>query len=773
MYNEKEVYLSTLEYFSGDTLATKAWMDKYCLKNNKGEYLEMNPNDMHRRLAKEFARIEKKYPNPLSEETIFNLLKDFEYIIPQGSPMYGIGNDNFITSLSNCFVIGSNGDSDSYGSIMRTDEEQVQLMKRRGGVGHDISHLRPSGSLANNSALGANAGSILYMNRYSNSTREVSQDGRRGALMLSISIKHPDAEKFIDMKLDTTKVTGANISVKITDDFIEAVKLDTHFIQVFPINLNKQQFASEFPGGIEDIPYNELIKGVSKNVYCKKIKARKLWDKIIENAWKSAEPGVLFWDKIIEESPADCYGESWKTVSTNPCFTGDMQLLTSDGYMTFFELNEWCDNNPGMFLSLRNISDTKDCLGKVSYSGEKHTIKLIFEDYNEITCTPDHVFMDEFGNEVKAKDTLLKKLTTFGASLGLVVGVVNNGVQDVYDFTIQDNKDPHWGIVNNIVAHNCGEIPLCPEDSCRLMAINLYSYVVSKFENDSYFDEDLFAQHVRMAQRLMDDLVDLEIEKLDRIINKIISDPEPEDIKQVELNLWKRIRQKAIDGRRTGLGITGEGDMLAALGFRYGAKEATDFSERVHSLLAINSYTSSILLAEERGAFPIWNSFDEVLNPFIGRVLKKLNEGIDVKSGYSNPLIWMYQTVGRRNISNLTIAPTGCLDKNVKIKTNKGDISLGDLFELNGINIDDLKGLKNEWFEPIFDVLVFDETGNSNKISKLYWNGVTEGFKLNFSNGSELSSSKIHKFLVKINENEAIWKSVEELNVGDKILKLQ
>ena len=522
MFSEKEVKKACLEYFNGDEIAADKWMSKYCLKNDSGEYLEKTPDDMHRRLAREFERIEENYPNPMSFTQIYELLKDFKYIIPQGSPMYGIGNNNFVTSLSNCFVIGSNDNSDSYGSIMRTDEEQVQLMKRRGGVGHDISHLRPSGSLANNSALGGNAGAVLYMERFSHSTREVSQDGRRGALMLSISVKHPDAERFIDIKMDTNKVTGANVSVKITNEFMNAVKSDRDFIQCFPIDLTKEQFVSEFPGDIEDIPYNKLIKGVSKNTYCKKIKARKLWDKIIYNAWRSAEPGVLFWDKVIEESPADCY-EGFKTVSTNPC----------------------------------------------------------------------------------------------------------------------------------------GEISLCPYDSCRLLAINLYSYVENKFTSKSYFNWSKFIMHVFFAQRLMDDLVDLEIEKLDKIIEKIYSDPEPNEIKSVELSLWEKVKEKAIQGRRTGLGITAEGDMLAALGLKYGTKEATEFSVSVHKQLAQMSYESSIHLAEERGCFPVWDFNKERDNPFISRILNEFNESYDTSKGHDHPIIWKYENVGRRNISNLTIAPTG------------------------------------------------------------------------------------------------------------------
>lgn len=529
MYSEDKVKQSCLRYFDGDEIATNKWMSKYCLKNKKGEYLELTPNDMHIRIAKEFERIEKKYPNPLSFLEIFSLLKDFKYLIPQGSPMYGIGNNYFTTSLSNCFVIGNNNNNDSYGSIMRTDEEQVQLMKRRGGVGHDISHLRPSGSFANNSILGSNAGSILYMHRFSNSTREVAQDGRRGALMLTIDVRHPDTENFVDSKLDSSKITGANISVKITNKFMKAVEEDLDFIQTFPIDLN----ISDHTPFIESLFNNEIVYDKLynleydgylefKNCYAKRIKARKLWDRIIKNAHSSAEPGILFWDKVIEESPSDCY-EGFETVSTNPC----------------------------------------------------------------------------------------------------------------------------------------GEIPLCPYDSCRLLAVNLYSYVINPFTERSSFNIDLFRKHVHIAQRLMDDLVDLEIEKIDKIISKIKDDPESSDIKSVELNLWLKIREKAVNGRRTGLGITAEGDMLAALGLRYGTEMATTFSEEIHKVLAQESYISSIVMAKERGCFPIWDLKREENNPFINRVLCSLNETFGVEHGQENPIIWDYERYGRRNISNLTIAPVG------------------------------------------------------------------------------------------------------------------
>ncbi len=486
-YSYDEAIKATREYFGGDDLAAKVWASKYALKDSFGNLYEKTPDDMHRRLASEINRIEQKYPNPLPAETVYRAFKDFKYIIPQGGPMTGIGNDYQIASLSNCFVIGNKGDSDSYGGIMKIDQEQVQLMKRRGGVGHDLSHIRPKGSPVLNSAL-TSTGVVPFMERYSNSTREVAQDGRRGALMLSISIKHPDAESFIDAKLEAGKVTGANVSVKITDEFMEAVVRGKSFRQQYPIGAEKPKFVRE-------------------------IDARKLWNKIVHNAWKSAEPGVLFWDTIKRESVPDCYADlGYETVSTNPC----------------------------------------------------------------------------------------------------------------------------------------GEIPLCPYDSCRLIAINLFGYVKNPFTPKASFDFKLFSDHVHLSQRIMDDIIDLEQEKIDSIIAKIDNDPEPPELKLVERNLWANIRHKTGEGRRTGIGITAEGDMLAALGLRYGTDEATEFSVSVHRTLAIEAYRSSTEMAKERGAFPMYDAERERDNPFITR-LREADPGM-----YSE-----MEKHGRRNIALLTIAPTG------------------------------------------------------------------------------------------------------------------
>ncbi len=486
-YTYQDAYEASLKYFEGDELAARVWASKYALKDSFGNIYELTPDDMHRRIAREVARIERKYPNPMSEERVFELIRHFRYIVPQGSPMAGIGNDFQIGSLSNCFVIGLDGEPDSYGGIIKIDEEQVQLMKRRGGVGHDLSHIRPKGSPVKNSAL-TSTGLVPFMERYSNSTREVAQDGRRGALMLTVSIKHPDAESFIDAKLTEGKVTGANVSVRIDDAFMQAAVDGKPYVQQYPID-------AEEP------------------LYKKEIDASKLWAKIIHNAWKSAEPGVLFWDTITRESLPDCYADlGFRTISTNPC----------------------------------------------------------------------------------------------------------------------------------------GEIPLCPYDSCRLVAVNLYSYVVNPFTPEARFDFDLFAEHIACAQRIMDDIIDLEMEKIEKIIAKIKSDPETAEVKTTELNLWEKIRSKTLKGRRTGVGTTAEGDMIAAMGLRYGTDEATAFSVSVHRALTLAAYRSSVVMAQERGAFELYDAQREAGNPFVARIREADPE--------------LYEQMcrhGRRNIACLTIAPTG------------------------------------------------------------------------------------------------------------------
>ena len=482
-----DAFRASVEYFNGDELAARVWVNKYAMKDSAGIIYEESPEDMHWRIANEIARVEAKYSNPMSAQEVYDLLAKFKYVIPSGSPMTGIGNNHQIASLSNCFVIGMEGKADSYGGIIRIDEEQVQLMKRRGGVGHDLSHIRPKGSPVKNSAL-TSTGLVPFMERYSNSTREVAQDGRRGALMLSVSIKHPDAEAFIDAKMTEGKVTGANVSVKIDDEFMRAVTENRPYIQQYPIN-------AENP------------------IYAKEINANELWNKIIHNAWKSAEPGVLFWDTIQRESIPDCYADlGFETVSTNPC----------------------------------------------------------------------------------------------------------------------------------------GEIPLCPYDSCRLIAINLFSYVVNPFTPEAYFDFELFKEHARKTQRIMDDIIDLELEKIEAIQEKIDCDPESEEVKGAEKRLWEKIYDKSSKGRRTGVGITAEGDMLAAMGMRYGSEEAIKFSEEVHKVLALTAYSSSVQLAKERGAFEIFDIKREENNPFINRLRE------------ADPALYEeMKKFGRRNIACLTIAPTG------------------------------------------------------------------------------------------------------------------
>lgn len=529
-YSEEEVLKTAIEYFKGDTLAGEVWMKKYALKDPQGNIYEKSPEEMHKRLAREFARIEANYPNGLTEQEIFDVLKDFKYIIPQGSPMAGIGNDFQYVSISNCFVIGNGQDEDSYGGILKLDQELVQLMKRRAGVGVDLSFVRPSGSPVQNSALTA-TGVVPFMERFSNSTREVAQGGRRGALMESISIDHPDSEAFIDAKTESGKVTGANVSVKITDSFMRAA-------------LNNQEYQLAYPVG-------------SKNPsFTKTVEAKKIWDKVVHNAWASAEPGVLFWDTLINESIPDCYADlGFRTVSTNPC----------------------------------------------------------------------------------------------------------------------------------------GEIPLCPDDSCRLLALNLYSYVNKPFTDDASFDYELFAKHVEMAQRLMDDLVDLELEKIERIIDKIENDPESEVVKLTELNLWKRIYAKAEQGRRTGLGITAEGDMLAALGITYGTEEANDFSEDLHKRLKHSAYLASSKMAEERGAFPIWDAEREKNNPFLLRIKDE------------NPALYEQLIKnGRRNIALLTIAPTGSVSILTQTSSGIEPVFMVSYMRRRKINPDD-KNAKVDFVDEVGD----------------------------------------------------------------------
>lgn len=630
MYKYEEVYEASLAYFMGDDAVTRIWISKYCLKDQQGNYYEITPDDMHKRLAREFARIECRYSHSIVEEVIYNLLKNFKYIIPQGSPMAGIGNEFTMTSLSNCFVVDS--PFDSYPGIIHTEQEMISIMKRRGGVGLSIHSLRPK-DMPTTSVSEKSSGLVLFSERYSNATREVAQDGRRGALMLSCRVTHPDILQFIEAKVDTKKITGANVSIMIDDGFMEAVKSDTDYEVFF-----------------------ESTKGDIRQ----KLRARAVWDKIVINAWKSAEPGILFWDTILRESPADCYAEKgYRTIGTNPCFVGDSLILTSKGYKSFEEL-KW---SGGKLYKERELplfinENGEAVIGRVWSNGFKNVIRVTFDNLSYLECTPSHIFKLIDESECVANNLLGKIVKGFDNNHSKVTKIEVAGIREVFDFNLI--SDNHWGVVGGKIVHNCGELPLCEKDSCRLMVLNLYSYVKNPFTPQAEFDKGLFIDHVNIAQRLMDDMVDLEIEKVDAIIKKIANDDDPIHLKSIELNLWKGIRDKAVNGRRTGLGITGEGDMIAAMGLRYGSEEATRFAVDIHRTLAIESYKASVEMAEERGCFPIWDLQKEKQNPFISRLIESTLTGEDGLD-YLSQENWIekYMRVGRRNIANLTIAPAG------------------------------------------------------------------------------------------------------------------
>jgi len=798
-YTREEALEASLKYFNGDTLAAEVWINKYALKDSQGKLYEKTPDDMHRRIAKELARIENKYDNSIDEEVIFDLIKNFKYIVPQGSPMSGIGNDFQIVSLSNCFVIGNDVDSDSYGGIFKLDQELVQLQKRRAGVGLDLSFVRPKGSPVKNSAL-TSTGIVPFMERYSNSTREVAQDGRRGALMESFSIRHPDAEDFIDAKMTQGKVTGANVSMRLHDDFMEAVVNNTNYTQKYPVDSTTPKVTKE-------------------------IDAAKLWKKIIHNAWKSAEPGILFWDTIINESIPDCYADQgFKTISTNPCIAGDTLIAVADGrnavsikqlteegkdvpvysvntttgqreikwgrnprltksnvevwklklddgseliatpdhkiltknlkYVNLKDLKEGDSLNPfysfesngyrqissvgkkmvgGAFRNRRQYRIIHEFFSGIVVDSKTHAIHhkdfnslndaydnlmmMLHEDHNQLHSSkmignnnPYHRMTEKWklkfathnGEENgrysgHSNDELIEEGKKIFAEYGKithkmwgehakknglpqfignefrfkswnnfknqiatnhkVVSVEFYGYDDVYNITVDDNhnydvitktSDDKYITSAGITIKNCGEITLCANDSCRLVAINLYNYVVNPFTKNAYFDIDLFKKHAYIAEKLMDDIIDLELEKIDKIIAKIKSDPEPDEIKRTEMNLWKNIKDKCIKGRRTGLGITAEGDMIAALNLRYGSDESLDFAENIHKTLKLAAYRASVDMAKERGAFPIWDGDLEKNNPFVLRIKKE------------DPKLYAdMMKHGRRNIALLTIAPTG------------------------------------------------------------------------------------------------------------------
>jgi len=709
IYSKEEVKKSTLEYFGGDELATKVWIDKYSLKNkihNKNgetiEYYELNPDMMHRRIAKEFARIEAKYLNPLSEEEIYQLLKDFKYVIPQGSPMAGIGNPFVNTSISNCFLIGNQ--PDSYGGIMNADEEQVQLMKRRGGVGQSLDHLRPSGAMAGNTPLGASCGMTLYMDRYSNSTREVQQDGRRGALMLCVSVEHPDSEKFIDKKMTPGAVTGANVSIKISREFMKAEAEGVPFFQVFPVNANICEILevaeSYLHIATENYKFDKLYSGKEINgqrTYFKKVDPKKIWKKLCHNAWKSAEPGILFWDQILEESPCRFYGAEWEEKGTNPCFTGDTLVAVADkrNFVSFRQLAEE-GAEVEVFSESENGTIVIKKMRNIRVVAEKQKIfKILFTSGEFIRATKSHKFFLKNNEKIEVQNLKngqhLKIASKFKNSRGqgivnkntvlfgdlpsfIIKSITEDGVEDVYNGIVDDyhnyfvgnlkgKKTTTTGLSNSIKTTrlstsiktaNCGEIPLPPDDSCRLLLLNLYGYISNKFTANSMFEDTLFTNHVNSAMRLMDDIVDLEIEKIDSILEEIASKPYDDKFQKVERELWLKIRKKAQDGRRTGLGITGEGDMMAALGIKYGSEEGTLFSEKLHQLLATEAYTASIELAKERGAFPLWNPNDIEESGFLSRMFSTKENEI-----MTEEIIMDAIRFGRRNIAILTIAPAG------------------------------------------------------------------------------------------------------------------
>lgn len=665
------------EYFKGDELAAQVWLDKYCLRDENDNLLEESPEDMHNRIADEFSRIESSYSNPISRGEIFNLLKDFKYLVPGGSPMAGVGNRHLLSSLSNCFVI--HNDYDHYGSIFITDEEQVQIMKRRGGVGHDLSMLRPAGASTTNSAKSA-TGVVSFMRRYSNSTNEVAQVGRRGALMLSLSIEHPDAENFIKAKQDRTSIVYANVSLRITNEFMAAVMNDDDFYQTFPVGLPSKSMVEEF--GLEELPYDKLIEGKSRNTFIRRVRAKRIWEMIIHGAWAHAEPGVLFWDRILNESPARGYGEEWKEKSTNPCFHGDTIVAVADG-RNGVKIKDLVGTNFPVYSACANETEEGKILGwrcevknaTAIESGIKPVVEIHLSDGSSFVCTEDHQLARSDGKTyVEAKDSVgvsLGKIDfgiNFNGTRSIITDSINpksvisvehlEGSVPVYDLKVEDNHnfyiitkqdDDRFLNSSGVLVHNCGELPLPEYDSCRLMALNLYSYVENPFEKSARFNFELFKDHIWKSQRMMDNLIDLEIEKIEGVLKKIESDPEPDFNKEVEYNLWSNVLEKAKRGRRTGLGVTAEGDMLAAMGIRYGSDESIKFSEEVHKFLAIHSYSSSIVLAKERGSFDGWNFDDDFKSDFIQRIYGEMPT--DIQN--------LWRKYGRRSIGNLTIAPTG------------------------------------------------------------------------------------------------------------------
>jgi ribonucleotide reductase alpha subunit len=678
-YTKEEVHSATLAYFDGDELATNVWMSKYALRDLEDNYYETTPDDMHKRLAKEFARIESKYPESMPEVEIYNLFKDFKYIVPQGSPMSGVGNPFQIQSLSNCFVISS--PEDSYGGILYTDQQQVQIMKRRGGVGFDISNIRPRGKICENAARTTD-GIEVFMERFSNSCREVAQGGRRGALMLSISVHHPQVVDFIAMKQDLAKVTGANVSIRMSDEFMAAVKSESQYEQRWPVDSTKPEITQQ-------------------------VDATLIWNKLIECAHASAEPGVLFWDTATKMTPSDIYAdEGFASTSTNPCVSGYSIVETDTGPKTVKELS---DSKTNFLVKSYNIkTQTVEMKPAIAFmtKADEPLIELTTESGRIIKLTIDHKIYTNNGwkpaGKLHGEDKLLlirdkqksrrnlrptNRNRSNKEEFESIVKVSTVDNEDVYDLTVEDN---HNFFANGILVHNCGEIILSPGDSCRLMLVNLVSFVRNPWTSKAEFEWGKYANVVQKGQRLMDDMIDLEIEQIDKIIAKVDSDPEPERVKRIEKEMWNFIKDQALNGRRTGLGITGLGDTLAMLGIQYGSGESIDAVEELYKWLALNSYDASIQMAEERGAFPICNVEKEQEHPFLSRIIEALTpEQQD-----------QYLKFGRRNIANTTTAPAGsvsCLTQTTsgiepafmlsykrrrKINPQDGDVSIDFIDDL-------------------------------------------------------------------------------------------
>ena len=747
MYSYEEVYNETLKYFEGDSLPTDVISKKYYLVDNEGNYLEKSPSDMWRRLTKEFARIEKKYPNPMNEEEIYELLKDFKYVVPQGSILSGVGNDYQIQSLSNCYTIES--PCDSYGGILKADQEIVKVSKRRGGVGLDIGNLRPKGEITRNCAKTTD-GIEVFLERFSNSTREVAQSGRRGSLMLTIPCNHPQIEDFINIKRNKSKVTGANISIRISDEFMKAVENNEEYELKWPVDSDNPKVT-------------------------KKINARDLWDKICESNRTSAEPGILFWDRILE-GEADCYSE-FRSVSTNPSLRGNTLVYTPG--RGFRKIKELAD--VGNILVQNIEGETKEAIAFKS-GNNKQLYKILIQHtsgrISEIYCTKEHKWPVFLNGKMSTKKTIdidrevgycilspIKEMghdiTPINAEYIKIIGVEETDIyEDVYDITVFD--DTHTFLTDFGYSGNCSELPLNSYSSCKLMVLNVFSYVENKFSNPS-FNFKKFVKDAKAATRLLDDVTDLEVEHIDKILQKINSDPESEEVKFVEKKLWERIREKCIAERRLGLGTTAIGDAVAGMNMKYGSEESIQFVEQVMKTLHLSALESSIDMAEERGHFPNWDYEQEKDWPFIKKCVDELNQEYQEK----------YKQFGKRNVALTTISPGGCLKFDTKIETNRGCLSLKQIFELNGVFLEDLLNTRDLWFDSIESLYVYDVKREKHKINKIYWNGFDKCISLKFNDNTDIVGTKEHKLLVlSSDEKFGVWKPFDEITDKDKIIKI-